>query len=105
MLEFPVDFGNESITSFLLNRTLVYQEGADSDCYECISHRRKSGLNVPDECFIPGMILYLETTPLLFKIYMLLTLGFVLLVVVDKKIMFHNVLFMEHNLRLGKYSR
>ena len=51
------------------------------------------------------MILYLETTPLLFKIYMLLTLGFVLLVVVDKKIMFHNVLFMEHNLRLGKYSR
>ena len=58
-----------------------------------------------DECFIPGMILALESKPLLFKIFFLVSLIIVFLVLVDKKVMFRNVLFIEHILRHRKYSR
>ena len=51
------------------------------------------------------MILALESPPLVFKIYLLVTVSVVFLVLVDKKVMFHNVLFVERNLCHGKYSR
>ena len=58
-----------------------------------------------ETCVTPGMILALESPPLLFKLFTLVSLTFFLLVLVDKKVMFHNVLFIERNLRYGKYSR
>ena len=51
------------------------------------------------------MILALESPPLFIKIYLLVTISFVFLVLVDKKVMFRNVLFVERNLCHGKYSR
>ena len=51
------------------------------------------------------MILALEAPPLLMKLYILTALSIVFLVRVDKKVMFHNVLFIEYNLCHGKYSR
>ena len=51
------------------------------------------------------MILALESPPLITKIFVLVTISFVFLVLVDKRVMFHHVLFIERNLCHGKYSR
>ena len=51
------------------------------------------------------MILALESPPLVTKIFVLVTISFVFLVLVDKRVMFHHVLFIERNLCHGKYSR
>ena len=57
-----------------------------------------------ENCFIPGVILHLETPSTVFKIYILLTLLIVLMVEVDKKIMFHDVLAMEYLMKNRKYT-
>ena len=57
-----------------------------------------------ENCFIPGVILHLEAPPTIFKIYILLTLLIVLIVEVDKKIMFHDVLAMEYLMKNRKYT-
>ena len=65
----------------------------------------KSEIIYLDKCFIPGMILALESPPQIGRIFLLVSISFVLLVLIDNKIMFRNVLFLERNLRHGKYSR
>ena len=58
-----------------------------------------------DQCFIPQLVLLLEKAPTSNNIFVVITGIFVMIVEIDKKVMFHNVLFIEYNLCHGKYSR
>ena len=61
-------------------------------------------ISIWDNCFIPGIILQLEEPSSVGKFYIFSTLMFVLLVEVDKKIIFHNILAMEYLMKNRNYS-
>ena len=102
-MKYPVDLGEGSLSSYLLNKTKIYETGFI--CNKCLRFKVKTEIIYLDKCFIPGMILALESPPQIGRIFLLVSLSFVLLVLIDNKIMFRNVLFLERNLRHGKYSR
>ena len=100
MTKYPVHLGEGTLSSYLLNKTKIYETG-----YLRYMFKVKSEIIHLDKCFIPGIIVALESPPQIGKIFLLVSLSFVLLVLIDNKIMFRNVLFLERNLRHGKYSR
>ena len=57
-----------------------------------------------DECFFPELILLLEEPDLSNNIFALVTIIFVLVVEIDKRVMFHDVLAMEYIMKNKKYS-
>ena len=57
-----------------------------------------------DRCYFPALILILEEAPYVGKFYVLFTVMFFLVVDVDKKIMFHNILAMEYLMKNKNYS-
>ena len=57
-----------------------------------------------DKCFIPELVLLLEKAPLSNNIFVVVTGIFVMIVEIDKRIMFHDVLAMEYLMKNKKYS-
>ena len=57
-----------------------------------------------DDCFIPGVILNLETPAVPAKVFYIVTIIGCVIVEIDKKYKFHNILALEYMMKNRKYS-